>query len=52
MTVPPNSLRSKYASLLTAARQRQPHIWRDRIDGFALRAPIWMIDAVPLIMAM
>lgn len=35
-----------------AARQRQPDIRRDRIDGYALSAPIGMIDAVPLIMAM
>ncbi len=50
--MPQYSLRSKYASFLIAARQCQPHIPRNRIDGFALRAPIGMIDAVPLIMTM
>ncbi|WP_340318061.1 hypothetical protein [Rhizorhabdus argentea] len=45
----PYPLRSKYA--LTVACQRQSHIRRYRINGFALRAPIGMIDAVALIMA-
>jgi hypothetical protein len=45
-------LRSKFTSVSLGARQRQPDIWRDRIDGFALRAPIGVIDTVALVMAM